>query len=176
MQKIADQLEELNSDGFVDQRMFGLEGSKVKESLAGVKYYLNNGGNKFPKDYVLRETVDFYGESFNVYENPNCLPLAYAFDRAFYSSDLEKLYYSDDEEVIRKAVPADSVVYGNDTVTCHITLDVDSVVMLAIPYSDGWSVTIDDSPATVYNSDIYYMAVNARAGEHTLVYSHSAYR
>lgn len=176
MQKIADQLEELNSDGFVDQRMFGLEGSKVKESLAGVKYYLNNGGNKFPKDYVLRETVDFYGESFKVYENPDCLPLAYAFDREFYSSDLEKLYYSDDEEVIRKAIPADSVVYDNDTVTCHITLDVDSVVMLAIPYSDGWSVTIDDSPATVYNSDIYYMAVNARAGEHTLVYSYSAYR
>lgn len=176
MQKIADQLEELNSDGFVDQRMFGLEGSKVKESLAGVKYYLNNGGNKFPKDYVLRETVDFYGESFNVYENSDCLPLAYAFDREFYSSDLEKLYYSDDEEVIRKAIPADSVTYDNDTVTCHITLDVDSVVMLAIPYSDGWSVTIDDSPATVYNSDIYYMAVNAEAGEHTLVYSYSAYR
>lgn len=176
MQKIADSLEELNSHGFVDQRMFGLENSKVKESLAGVKYYFRKDNNEFPKDYILREKLDFYGEDWEIYENPDALPLCYGFEKEYYSDKLTDEYYKDDVSVIEAAVAADSVVFDNDSVECTIELNEDSVVILAIPYSDGWSATIDDTPATVYNSDIYYMAVNVEKGQHHLKYRYSAYK
>ena len=80
------------------------------------------------------------------------------------------------EEVIKKAVKAENVTYSDDLITCNINLDKDSVVLLSIPYSDGWSVTIDDTPVKVYNSNIYYIAVDAIKGSHTIRYSYSAYR
>ena len=175
MQKIADQLEELNSHGFVDQRMFGLENSRVEESLAGVKYYFRHKNDKFPESYVLKEKLDFYGEEWEVYENPDALPLCYGYDREFYSKNLKNFYYDDNEKAITAAIPADSVDYYNDSITCRINLEDDSVVLVSIPYSDGWSVTIDDKPATVYNSSIYYMAVDVAKGMHTLKYKYSAY-
>ena len=85
-------------------------------------------------------------------------------------------YYDEDEEVIKKAVKAENVTYSDDLITCNINLDKDSVVLLSIPYSDGWSVTIDDTPVKVYNSNIYYIAVDAIKGSHTIRYSYSAYR
>ncbi len=176
MQKIADKLPILNSQGFVDQRMFGLENSKVRESLAGVKYYLRHDNENFPDSYVLKEKVDFYGEEWEIYENPDVLPLCFAYEKNFYNNDFEKAYYDEDEEVIKKAVKAENVTYSDDLITCNINLDKDSVVLLSIPYSDGWSVTIDDTPVKVYNSNIYYIAVDAIKGSHTIRYSYSAYR
>lgn len=176
MQKIADQLEELNSHGFVDQRMFGLENSKVKESLAGVKYYLRHDNEKYPSDYVLKEGLDFYGEKWQVLENPDALPLCYAFSKDYYHNNLEEAYYADDIKVIQKALPAKSVIYDNDSITCSIDLKEDSVVLLAVPYSDGWSVTIDSNASTLYNSNIYYIGLDVESGQHTIVYKYSAYR
>lgn len=175
MQKIADQLEELNSHGFVDQRMFGLENSVVEESLAGVKYYMQHDNADYPEDYILRESIDFYGEKWNIYENPHALPICFGYSADFYKDNLKSCYYANDEKAIDNAIACESVVFENDTFTCKINMDEDGVVLLAVPYSDGWSVTIDDEAATVYNSDIYYMAVDVEAGEHTIVYKYSSY-
>ena len=174
-QKIADKLEKLNAGSFVDQRMFGLENSRVAESLAGVKYYFRHDNNDFPAEYELVDTVDFYGEKWEIYKNPDAKPLIYSFDKDYYSEKLEKDYYSDSEEAINQAKSATNVVYNNDSFTCEVDLDTDSVVMLAVPYSDGFSVTIDDIPAKVYNSTIYYMAVDVEKGHHKLEFKYSAY-
>ena len=174
MQKIADYQPELNSHGFVDQRMFGFENNRIWESVAGVKYYLRHDNESTPKEYKLVEFIDFNGEKWEVYENPDVLPLVFAYDTSFFNEELTSRYYNSDEQVIKQAIPASSVEYEGNTVRCHVSLTDDSVVILSIPYSKGWTVTIDDKAATVYNSNIYYMAVNVKKGEHDLVYTYSS--
>lgn len=166
-QKIAD----LNSEEFSDYRMFGLKNDRVLESLAAVKYYLRHDNEKIPEGYELKESVDFYGEKWEVYENPYALPLCYGFSEQFYRENLK----AQDESVLEAAIMADNISYYNDTITCSINMPEDGVVILAIPYTEGFSVTIDNTPAKIYNSNIYYMAVDIARGEHSLVYKYSAY-
>jgi len=176
MQDIADYQTELNANEFVDQRMFGFENNKVYESLSGVKYYLRHDNNNIPESYKLVETIDFNGEKWEVYENPDCLPLCFAYDKEFFEKEFTARYYNSDEQVIKKAIGADSVSYTGNTISCHIDVNTDSVVVLSIPYSEGWTVSIDDKDATVYNSSVYYMAVDVKKGEHDIVFNYSSYK
>ena len=57
----------------------------------------------------------------------------------------------------------------NDRVTGKIDLDADGTVVYAVPYSKGWTATVDGKPAETVCSAKCMLAVNVSAGEHEIV-------
>ncbi len=59
--------------------------------------------------------------------------------------------------------------YATDTVTGNITVDTEKLMLISIPYSTGWSLTVDDVKTDLYQADIMYMAALIPEGEHSIV-------
>ena len=60
-----------------------------------------------------------------------------------------------------------SFEYGVDSFTAEITTtaeDGDKLVFFSVPYEDGWSATVNGSPAEIEQVNIGFMAVNVPAG------------
>ena len=59
---------------------------------------------------------------------------------------------------------------GNATclVTGSISVSEDKILVLPIPYSEGWSATLDGESVTVYRANTMYMGILIPAGSHSL--------
>lgn len=61
-----------------------------------------------------------------------------------------------------------NVVFGTDTVTGEINLDTPKLLCLSIPYSRGWRAYVDGREAKLYQANIKNMALDLKAGYHTV--------
>lgn len=57
---------------------------------------------------------------------------------------------------------------GTSLVTGDITLTEDKVLVIAIPYSEGWSAKIDGDQARLYRANTMYMGLVVPAGTHSI--------
>ena len=57
---------------------------------------------------------------------------------------------------------------GTNLITGEITVSEDKVLVLQIPYSEGWSAMIDGEPAKVYHANTMYMGIVVPAGTHSV--------
>lgn len=58
--------------------------------------------------------------------------------------------------------------YATNLVTGQISLDENKLVMLSIPYSSGWSATVDGKETPLYQGNIMYMVLPVTAGDHSI--------
>ncbi|MBE6856594.1 MAG: hypothetical protein E7500_04095 [Ruminococcus sp.] len=72
----------------------------------------------------------------------------------------------------KQAVSSSSFTYDSYGFTSEITLDKPQLVFFSVPYSEGWSATVNGSPADVEKVSYGFMAVKADAGENTIVFSY----
>ena len=63
----------------------------------------------------------------------------------------------------------DNGAYATDTVTGNIETDEPVRLLLAIPYSSGWSAYVDDKPARLSRSNTMFMSLYIPAGQHELL-------
>lgn len=62
----------------------------------------------------------------------------------------------------------DDVQLGTNTVSGSISLDEDKVLVLSIPYQNGWSAYVDGEKTEIARANYMYMAIPLTAGEHTI--------
>lgn len=65
-----------------------------------------------------------------------------------------------------------SFTYDSYGFTSVIDLEKPQLVFFSVPYSEGWTATVNGSPAEVERVNIGFMAVKADAGENTIVFSY----
>jgi uncharacterized membrane protein YfhO len=58
--------------------------------------------------------------------------------------------------------------HATDTVTGNVSLSKDSLVLLSIPYTKGWTAYVDGVETDLVQADVMYMAVPVSAGDHTI--------
>jgi uncharacterized membrane protein YfhO len=65
-----------------------------------------------------------------------------------------------------------NVQIGTDIIEGDISLNEDRILVIAVPYSEGWSATVDGEDYQIFNADIKYMGLDLPAGSHhvTLTY------
>ena len=57
---------------------------------------------------------------------------------------------------------------GTSRITGEITVSEDKVLFLSIPYSEGWSATLDGAPVQLYRANTMYMGIVVPEGTHEL--------
>lgn len=58
--------------------------------------------------------------------------------------------------------------YATNTVTGKVDLTHDSLILLSIPYTNGWTAYVDGVKTDLVQADIMYMVVPVSSGEHTI--------
>lgn len=162
----------LGTDNQNNWRSYGLKNSLLYETMAGVKYYLNHENDVFPAEYEFIESIDFYGEEWNLYRNPYALPLMYAVEADYYETMLEKNYYSENLSVLNNIIVTDNLEMKRDNISADINMEKEGYVLLAVPYSNIWTAYIDDEETEVFQSNILYLAIKVGKGEHHVVFQY----
>lgn len=73
------------------------------------------------------------------------------------------------EEIRSRAedVMTDTVI-GVNKVSGKISLDKDKILLLTVPYSEGWTACVDGKKAELKRANIMYMALELAAGDHEI--------
>lgn len=107
-------------------QIYGLGASSVLNEVAGVRYYVNGDDGVVPAGYenIGQEALSA-GVTADVYENPNPLPLGYAFDTLMPESHYDTLPVEEKMlALVRDAIVEDSRV---DALSMSVDDDVESV-------------------------------------------------
>ncbi len=67
----------------------------------------------------------------------------------------------------------ENIQIGTDTVDGTVTLDRSKILLLTIPYCDGWTATVDGKEAHLLQANTMFSALALEPGEHTI---HLTYR
>ena len=73
--------------------------------------------------------------------------------------------YLENAKSLRESVLESSEV-GADRVVGKISVPEERILQFAIPYSDGWSATVDGKKAELFRSDVMYFSTLISPGEH----------
>ena len=68
--------------------------------------------------------------------------------------------------------PLDDVKFETNRITGTIDLSKDKILCMSIPYSPGWSATVDGKPATILKGNIMFMALALPKGHHKIEFSY----
>ena len=75
-------------------------------------------------------------------------------------------------DALRQDVLENTQVTSNQ-VTGTISLDADKALFLSIPYSAGWTATVDGQTVDIMKADTAFMAINLSAGDHTVTLTYA---
>ena len=67
----------------------------------------------------------------------------------------------------------ENIQIGTDTIDGTVTLDRSKILLLTIPYCDGWTATVDGKEARLLQANTMFSALALEPGEHTI---HLTYR
>ncbi len=62
----------------------------------------------------------------------------------------------------------ENVEFGANEVSGSISLKQSKALLLTIPYSEGWSATVDGKPAEIHRANGMFMALSLEAGDHQI--------
>lgn len=100
-------------------------------------------------EIVFNTTGTYYFDSVSVYN--------YSYD------DYEESIGNLSKEVL------ENVEFDNNTISGDICVDEDKYLFLSIPYSKGWSATVDGKNVEILNANIGYSAIKLESGHHNVV-------
>ena len=63
----------------------------------------------------------------------------------------------------------ENIQVGTNTVSGTISVDAEKMLFLSIPWSQGWSATVDGEPVELIQADTAFMAIDLSAGTHDVV-------
>lgn len=166
---------EWRSDGFLHD--------EILETVMGVKYYLHKGEDKAPDGYVKLLETDYYGEKWEVYENTSYYGLSYI--RPSAEADIlwqemidEKNAEASDYRAYFETIMSMATVDGiteesydkqNSIYTLKAEADQGEELVVAIPYSKGWSAYVDGKKTQIIQKDIMFMTLPlGDAGSHSI--------
>lgn len=66
----------------------------------------------------------------------------------------------------------DNVEFATNKVSGTISLKQSKALLLTIPYSEGWSATVDGEPAELHRANGMFMALSLKAGDHQVELSY----
>lgn len=75
--------------------------------------------------------------------------------------------FSDKISVLKEEV-LENVAIGNNSVSGTINVSDDKVLCLSIPYSEGWSATVDGEDAELLRTNTMYMGLKLADGKHVI--------
>lgn len=129
----------------------------LSENYSGWKdYTLNMGYSSTPRTAIR---VTFDGPATYTYDDMRivCQPLV---DIALDAQQLKA------EQLTNVDMHKNPVSYATNLVTGDITVSTDKILCLNIPYSSGWTATVDGEPATLIKANDMFMALDLPAGTH----------
>lgn len=80
--------------------------------------------------------------------------------------------YSDCIDVLNSDI-VQNIDIQTDRITGDITLENTKAIVFAIPYSEGWTASVDGSEANIYRANDKYMALIIPSGHHEIVLEYS---
>lgn len=90
------------------------------------------------------------------------------------SLELRRLDISQYEEYYEQLTESvlEDVTYAPNRISGRLTTDQDRILLMTIPYSTGWTCTVDGARQTILRADQGYSAVVIGAGEHEVVWTY----
>ncbi|MDO4650011.1 MAG: YfhO family protein [Eubacteriales bacterium] len=79
--------------------------------------------------------------------------------------------YITDVETLN-SIPINNLTVNNACISGQISMSQDGILQLAVPYSKGWTATVDQKKVQVYRSGGMYMAVRLETGEHNIEFTY----
>ncbi len=82
--------------------------------------------------------------------------------------------YSQPMDQYEEAVSARSedvlnnISIDNNTITGDISLDKDKMLVIGLPYQNGWKAYVDDKEVPIYRANYQYMGLNLTSGSHKI--------
>jgi uncharacterized membrane protein YfhO len=61
---------------------------------------------------------------------------------------------------------------GAERVALDASLSAPAYLLLSVPYSPGWSATLDGQPVRLVRADLAFMAVHVPAGQHRVTFAY----
>lgn len=168
--------QEWRSDGFSHVAAF--------ETVMGVKYYLHKGDDAVPEGYKHLADLDYYGETWGIYENENYHGLSYVRDKEMsdqlWADMIEnksadsKAYEAYFEKLLansaRDALLQENYDNKENIYSVSLAANKGDELVVAIPYSKGWCAFVDGIKTEISQKDIMFMAVPiSKDKEHTVV-------
>ena len=118
-------------------------------------YLYNLGSNKIGSNTITvifskegkfpLENIRIFAESFKNYENR-----------------ISKL----------KAEPLENIQWSTNRLTGTVDLSKDKILCVSVPYSKGWSATVDGEKAEILRGNYMFMCLPLTAGHHDIVFSY----
>lgn len=65
-----------------------------------------------------------------------------------------------------KKTPVDNLELGTNEITCSLAANKEEALFLSIPYSEGWSATVDGEPVEIKRANTGFMALELQPGQH----------
>lgn len=173
------------------------EKKSTREKLAIMKNHLEKAGNKFEDKLTLVVTSDASKSKLS-YSTPEYrystgqeeflvnlgyskkgqkqatvkLPLTGIYKIEELSVICQPMDDFDNQVNALKEDVLENEKIGTNSVTGDITLEEDKILCLSVPYSAGWSATVDGEEVQLLNANSMYMAIPLTAGTHKISLSY----
>ncbi len=71
-----------------------------------------------------------------------------------------------------RAEPLKNIKWGTNELTGTVDLTKDKILCVSVPYSKGWSATVDGKEEKILRGNYMFMALPLKAGHHDIVFSY----
>ena len=71
-----------------------------------------------------------------------------------------------------RAEPLKNIKWGTNELTGTVDLTKDKILCVSVPYSKGWSATVDSKEEKILRGNYMFMALPLKAGHHDIVFSY----
>ncbi len=72
----------------------------------------------------------------------------------------------DDHVSELETTPVENLRFGTNEITCSVDAAKEEVLFLSVPFSSGWSATVDGQPAELKRANTGFMALELQPGQH----------
>lgn len=91
------------------------------DALASVRYYISWSSDSVPYGYEYKESVDYNGKTYKLYENESALPLGYTYDSYITQDEFESLSSTEKQEAMMQSVVLENGADGIENGSYEIT-------------------------------------------------------
>lgn len=106
----------------------------------------------------------------------NSLTITFPVKGTFKLKDIELIALPMDNYPARvealRAEPLKNIRWGTNTLTGTVDLSKDKILCVSVPYSKGWSATVDGQKADILRGNYMFLALPLKAGHHDIVFSY----
>lgn len=165
-----------NDGNHLNWRSYGFGASSTFNTMYGVKYYLSKNEINEPNNYQLVDTVNFNNEKWHIYENKHFHDFSFKINKEkladiINSQDpfklkMDHIYANSDNRTNQTLYQQDKFIINNSSKSDK------NMIVLPIPYSKNWQVTVDGKkvPIDTISKDFMSVPINKDTKKVVFVY------